>query len=108
MTISEVLSDKTKWTKGANARDVNDNEISVNNIKAVKWCLGGAATKCGNLSMLNHWFVRNHPCTTVSLFNDYNTYKIIMRLVREFELDIASSADSTLKEYETSEKASST
>jgi len=46
MKVCELLSDETKWTKGAFARDVKGVECSPNTWVAQSWCLLGAISKC--------------------------------------------------------------
>ena len=46
MKIRELLSDETKWTKGAFARTKDDVEIHSVSSYAVRWCLLGAMNKC--------------------------------------------------------------
>lgn len=46
MKIKELLSDESKWTQNAYARDKNNKPVLPNNVNAVKWCLLGAVDKC--------------------------------------------------------------
>lgn len=50
MKIQELLSDESKWTKGANARDKDGNAVIETMPQAAKWCLVGAASKCSKCS----------------------------------------------------------
>jgi len=44
--IRELLSDESKWTKGASTRDVAGRPVNPLDTAAVCWCLDGAAEKC--------------------------------------------------------------
>jgi hypothetical protein len=46
MKIRELLSDESKWTQWANARDAQGNQCGPYNPVAVRWCLFGAFLKC--------------------------------------------------------------
>lgn len=50
MTIKELLSDETRWTKGAGARDKDGHLCSTNDEAAVCWCLAGAINRCYSAS----------------------------------------------------------
>ena len=46
MKIKELLSDSSKWIKGVQAEDEDNEPISPVCSLAVKWCLLGALHKC--------------------------------------------------------------
>lgn len=46
MKIKELLSDESKWTQGASAKDKFGNPTSVFDATTVCWCIGGAFTRC--------------------------------------------------------------
>lgn len=46
MKVYELLSEESKWTKRALARDIKGIEVDVNSVEAVSWCLIGALRKC--------------------------------------------------------------
>jgi hypothetical protein len=46
MKAYELLSDSSKWTKGAGARDNDGIRCSPASPDAVCWCLFGAITRC--------------------------------------------------------------
>lgn len=48
MKVSQILTDKSKWTQGAAARFSNGKDAYATDPKAVKFCLLGAISKsCG-------------------------------------------------------------
>ncbi len=48
MTIKELLSNESKWTKGVYARNADGAGVSSNAETAVSWCLLGALNHCYN------------------------------------------------------------
>lgn len=44
-TLRELLGDKSRWTRGSNARDPNDAPVSWDHPGACKWCMNGALLK---------------------------------------------------------------
>jgi hypothetical protein len=92
MRISEVLSDESKWTKGAFARDTEGKEVPAEDEKAVRWCLVGAAIKCRkDYKLFRHPILTDwwewKPGFSIVRFNDADTttFKDIRRVVAEFE-----------------------
>jgi hypothetical protein len=86
MTISELLSNETKWTKFADARNSYGKGVSPTSSEAVKWCLQGAAIKCGHFNNLSDWFLTNYPSAShISGFNDKSTFQTVMQRVQEYE-----------------------
>lgn len=46
MKIKELLNKKGKWTQNWFAIDAFGNRVSSTSLKAIKWCLMGAVSKC--------------------------------------------------------------
>lgn len=46
MTVQELLSDESKWTKGTFARDENNCNIDPYSKGAICWCIKGAIMRC--------------------------------------------------------------
>ncbi len=46
MKMLELLSDETKWTKNASAKNKDGFIVGPHNPEACKWCLSGAFAKC--------------------------------------------------------------
>lgn len=46
MKIRELLTDKSKWTKGYDAQDISGERTSPMSEEAVCWCLAGALHRC--------------------------------------------------------------
>jgi hypothetical protein len=46
MKVKELLTDESKWTKGAAARNARGVAIFVNQEEACQFCLSGALQKC--------------------------------------------------------------
>jgi hypothetical protein len=46
MKAWQLLSDRSKWTKNALARDANGYPTDANSPEAVKWCASGAIHRC--------------------------------------------------------------
>ncbi len=45
MKLSQLLSDKSKWTKGCSARNENNQPVHLYSPDATCWCLAGAVFK---------------------------------------------------------------
>ena len=46
MKVSELLSDRSKWTQGANARDKHGDIVDPEDPAACKWCFWAALKYC--------------------------------------------------------------
>lgn len=46
MTLQELFTDETKWTKGAYARDKQGHSVTTMNHTAVSFCLNGGLCVC--------------------------------------------------------------
>jgi len=46
MKIQELLTDESKWCKGAVSRTTSEVSLSADHPDAVSWCLLGAIVKC--------------------------------------------------------------
>jgi hypothetical protein len=82
--VRELLSDESKWTKGAYARDADGNDLYLSGVdspNASCWCLDGALHRCykGDAYFLSLWAIKsvliglcpNAP--TPTSFNDRRT-----------------------------------
>lgn len=49
MKMKELLSDGSKWTQGASARDATGRDCSPLSPDAARWCLHGAVIRCYGL-----------------------------------------------------------
>ena len=91
MTVAELLSDESKWTRHFYARDSKGQCVNPEEPEAVSWCLVGALTKCYGreppFTSFKYQKVRNlikaisnHQ---VIAYNDSHTYEEIMEIVRK-------------------------
>lgn len=101
--VYALLEDPSRWTKEHFARNVNDDPIDddydanddgeslsdeeqATHRDACKWCLYGAAYKCGIVSDMDYASalgVRNvHGVYDVALFNDSHTHAEVLALLR--------------------------
>lgn len=46
MKIRKLLTDKSQWTQGANARNSSAEPVGLDSADAVCWCLAGALVRC--------------------------------------------------------------
>lgn len=107
--LRDVLSDKSKWTKRAMARDTNDDCVAVNSEEACKFCLVGALDKLDltakeyNLKREKIGdYIRNFPDADIlytsptignepkfyslSKFNDFNSWETIDTMLNELDI----------------------
>jgi hypothetical protein len=92
MKVRELLSDESKWTQDANARDKNGVDVPVYSPKACCWCLQGAMDKCygfwnGPWDLLR----KNLPedrfrLITVAGWNDMHSYEEVKELVDRLDI----------------------
>jgi hypothetical protein len=52
MRLQDVLTDESKWTQGASARDKRGNPTFSFLSDACQWCLIGATVKCCNVTRI--------------------------------------------------------
>jgi hypothetical protein len=85
MTIQELLSDESKWTKGTAARNSSGSPVHPTNKNAVKFCLIGAAVRCGVDKELIQPAVKELGFCRISIFNDHpdTTFADIRRVIEE-------------------------
>jgi len=89
--VKKLLQNPNHWTKGANARDINESSVNGSNPEAVKFCLIGAFDKLQwhyeELSTIDNYFaiadaknyLRNAIGSAfISDFNDNSTHKQII------------------------------
>jgi len=82
----ELLSDPARWTQGADARDAEGRKVSVEDERAVCWCLSGALRFC-----LKGARVKEHRAARAALsavpsivdFNDSNDHQDVIKLLKE-------------------------
>lgn len=107
--LRDVLSDKSKWTQRAMARDIDDDCVDVNSKEACKFCLLGALDKLDisakeyNLKsekMVD--YIRNFPDADIlytsftignepkfyslSKFNDFNSWETIDTMLNKLDI----------------------
>jgi len=91
MKISEILTDRSKWTKGMYAKDSRGKKVGVDDPSAKRFCLVGAAKKAGVELKLLQWFDRQEKrldwTDGIIAWNDEprRTFLQVRRLVRAFE-----------------------
>ena len=91
MKIAELLSDETKWCKGANAKNKDGLAVSIKSPTAVSWCLIGAVRYCydpterWNITRLLYKALRTKP---IAAWNDdvRRTFKDVEALVLKLKI----------------------
>lgn len=93
MKVKELLSDESKWTKGAYARNALGRQALVEDSEAVCWCFEGAIMKCyGDIlsqviedKILAKISLQNHSIIT---WNDDSerTFAEVKALVEELDI----------------------
>ena len=83
LDVIKLLSDFSKWTQGALARDINNNSVSFDSKKAISWCLMGALLKCDIIPKEYIKILNNIPNKNIRDFNDTHTYKEVINLIRK-------------------------
>jgi len=91
MKIKELFSnDSSRWTRGANARDINGAREDVDSNSALCWCLVGASIKCygrSSWSYICDKIVDKVGCRVVD-WNDApgRTFEDVKALVEELDI----------------------
>lgn len=89
MKVWELLSDESKWTIMADARDGQGRAIAADDSEAVQWCLLGALRRCYGPHD-GDAYVRLVKGTrgVISLFNDAprRTFAEVHALVKELDI----------------------
>lgn len=94
VATDELLSDESKWTKRAAAKDGNGSSLLPNDPGACCWCFIGALEKAGGGDHLLCWYVRQHICETIRGFDGHGslvtwndqkstTFEDVKRVLRE-------------------------
>lgn len=88
MKAHELLSDKTKWTQYAAARNADGQSTYPNDQSAVKWCALGAIHRCYRTPDLDAPLtrLREYLDTDISYANDFLGYKFIIGKLRELNI----------------------
>ncbi len=106
--LRDVLSDKSKWTKRAMARDADDDCVGVHSKEACKFCLVGALDKLDltakeyNLKRAKIGnYIKKFPAADIlygsaipmgpefyslSKFNDFNSWETIDTMLNELDI----------------------
>lgn len=88
MTIRELLSDESKWTQRAPARNEAGELVGPQDSDAVCWCLWGAVIKTRNIFQRTDVINSIHISTgqNVADWNDTHTFKDVRELIERLEL----------------------
>lgn len=98
MKAHELLSDATKWTKGAFARRDDGGACNPADDAACQWCLTGAIYRCywneGKLFVANQMIgkVQNHLVEVEKTgayphwWNDRHTYEEVVGILRQLDI----------------------
>ena len=92
MKVSELLSDRSKWTQGASARDKHGDIVDPEDPVACKWCFIGALYYCyadvGHVLIALRKVIKKHYPGEPSLpsLNDNFGYEAVMEIVREADV----------------------
>jgi len=89
MKIKELLSDKSKWTQKAYARDIHGDALGHGSSQfAVSWCLVGAMEKCyPDFNVVDDIVSKIHrKVGGPAIFNDSHTFEEVKQLVEELDI----------------------
>lgn len=87
MKIKELLSDESKWTKGAIARDKDGVQTWSGSPNAYQWCLVGAIHKCySNSSHIEQILANYFKGSSIAVFNDNATFAEIRKVIEELDI----------------------
>jgi hypothetical protein len=90
MKIQDILTDESKWTTRAGARNAIGHEVSVMSDDAVCWCLYGAISKAGlwnsPVTALLSKTIDERFNTFVSTWNDSVTFPEVRALIEELDI----------------------
>jgi len=83
MKAYELLSDKSRWTTRACARDINGQPLNINNNDAVSWCILGAIGRCyPNQFNTMYKKVVSYAGQNLSFINDTKGYEAVIDLLK--------------------------
>jgi hypothetical protein len=98
MKIRELLTDKSKWIKGAYAKDKYGDSINESDQDACQWCLDGAGYCCYGIGVWQKE-VRPKVCTAIEKLNQQKdavvvnwnddpntTFEDVKKLVEELDI----------------------
>lgn len=90
MKIKELLTDETKWTQFAVARDALGGRVHANDPTACKWCLLGAIAHCYPGSFVGDK-VRStieYHVLNISIWNDahWRTFQDVKELIERLDI----------------------
>lgn len=90
MKAYELLSSPEKWTKGVSVRDKNDNQVSIDDPDACKFCIYGAIRTCYGKEhdKLKKVMDKLKYSSTDELFkwNDSSTYEEVVSVLKELDI----------------------
>jgi len=93
MKVSELLSDRSKWTQGASARDKHGDICDPEDPAACKWCFVGALYHCyleespSVLNRIRKAINSRYPgAPSILCVNDNFGYEAVMEIVREADV----------------------
>lgn len=87
MKIKELLSDESKWTKYATARNKEGNHVTIYDSNAVQWCVLGAMEKCYSNDFMNMYHkLKESFGKSICEWNDSSTYQEVMAKLNEVDI----------------------
>lgn len=91
MKVKELLSKKSKWTKGTMARDKKGFEVDYNDPTAYSFCLVGAIRRCYGVpssGKVLHQITDKLNISTIHKWNDRPdcTFEEVKALVEELDI----------------------
>ncbi len=88
MTVTELLSDRARWTTRFTARDSSGRQVNSTSPEAVRWCAYGAMEKCygtmpveATIKFMN--VLKSHGYVSIFQVNDTLGYDTIYPLIVE-------------------------
>ena len=89
MKAWELLNSAETWTKGAYARDVYGDCVTIYSADAVRWCVIGAIAKCYNPESQLHMKAESLLSKVVgspTTWNDASDYQTVYNTLKELDI----------------------
>lgn len=88
MKAWQLLSDESKWTKGAFARDASGEETASAGENAVCWCAWGALNYCyrGTPEYNAAWTALDGRVRHIAAWNDTSKFTTVRSVLKELDI----------------------
>lgn len=88
MKVQELLTDPSKWTKEAYARDINGKPVGTKSTEVSCFCLSGAIDRCYQDSANIRLKIHSYLHESIPVWNDApeRTFEDIQQLIKELDI----------------------